>query len=175
MFDFENQDEEIRREEWYAPVGEFMVLFSNLEFSTNEWIDLFCDSKVMSNHIKDIWSFQKRSELIIELIEEYDCTDAIKNRWRVIWGKTKYFAEMRNTIAHNPPFNNFKFDVEKGEFWKLKNHRTSEEICRLNKFLVEPGSGITMKKITEANEDLRNVLVELDNEHTNVILQYDQV
>jgi hypothetical protein len=40
MFDFSNDEEEDKRIPWYSPIGEFVVLFSNVEFATKEWVRL---------------------------------------------------------------------------------------------------------------------------------------
>ena len=174
MFDFNDEIEEEKREKWYAPIGEFALLFSNLEFSSNEWIDLLSESKVISQHIKSIWSFQKRVEIIINLIDEYQADETIKNRWKHLWGEAKNLIPIRNTIAHNPPFDNYGLEFD-SKTWEAKDIIRTEEIQRLNKPLGEPGSGITLEKLEKGRIKLREILNTLDHEHTSESVKYDSI
>lgn len=171
MFDLEDESEEKRREIWYAPLGEYIVLFSNLEFSANEWIDLVADSKTVAKHIKRIWSFRKRAELIVNLIDEYNTNDKVKEKWKRLWRKAIDLSNTRNLIAHNPPFDNFKmhFDVENK---KVVMEATKEEIHKLNKPVGEPGSGLSLERIKRNCTELRSIIIELDKEHTSDSLRY---
>ena len=107
MFDFNDKDKEKKRENWYRPLGEFIVLFSNLEFTVNEWIDLISNSETTTNLIKDIWSLKKRISALIDLIDEYDTEKAKKEKWKTLWRGIIGLVYIRNIIAHNPPFENF--------------------------------------------------------------------
>ena len=163
MFDFDDEEQEKKRELWYRPLGEFIVLFSNLEFTANEWIDLVCNSKVTAKHVKDIWSLKKRVSVIIDLIDEYDVDASKKEKWKALWRKAIELMTIRNVIAHNPPFENFRLSLESG---RVELKAKKEEIARLNKPLGEPGSGISLKKIVDRSKELRELLIELDKEST---------
>lgn len=54
MFDFNDNEEEAERKNWYGPIGEFVVLFSNLEFSTQEWVRLLTNSADIRNHVMSV-------------------------------------------------------------------------------------------------------------------------
>lgn len=164
MFDFNDEDEERKRAEWYGPLGEFMLLFSNLEFTCREWINLLCDSKAMSNHIMGIWSFKKRVDLILELIPEYEVTNEKRELWTTLWKSVNSKIPIRNTIAHNPPFDNF--GVEFDSNFVGREIERIVEIHQLSKPLGDPGSGVTLEKLVKCNAELRSLLVSLDYEST---------
>ncbi|WP_297186407.1 hypothetical protein [uncultured Porticoccus sp.] len=170
MFDFNDEDEERKRAEWYAPLGEFMLLFSNLEFTCNEWITLLCNSKAMSNHIKGLWSFKKRVDLIIELISEYQVTEAKRELWVSLWKSINSNITLRNTIAHNPPFDNFGIEFDSS--LASKDVTRAVEIHQLSKPLGDPGSGITLEKLVSCNVELRKILIQLDYESSCEAARY---
>jgi len=171
MFDFNDEDEERKRTEWYSPLGEFMVLFSNLEFACNEWITLLCDSNAISNHIKGIWSFKKRVEIIIELIGEYQISESKKELWVSLWNTVSSKIPLRNTIAHNPPFDNFGLELDSNLV--AKTTVRSVEIHQLSKPLGVPGSGVTLKKLKKCNSELRKILIMLDVESSSEMSRHE--
>ena len=171
MFDLEDKKEEKRRKLWYSPLGEYIVLFSNLEFSANEWIDLLSGSKAMAKHIKGIWSFRKRTELIVNLINEYNTDNKVKIKWERLWKNAIKLSKKRNLIAHNPPFNNFKMDFDL-ENKKVVMDEKKEEIQKLNKPVGDPGSGLSLEEIKNDCIELRSIIIELDKEHMSESFKY---
>ncbi len=167
MFDFNNDDEEKKRKEWYTPLGEFMILFSNLEFTCSEWIDLLCNSKAISNHIKSLWSFKKRIELIIELVPEYQVSEDKKELWTKLWKSIDSKILLRNIIAHNPPFNNFSIELKSN--FVIKDIERAVKIHQLSKPLGNPGTCITLEKLLKCNTELREILIQLDYEYSGEI------
>jgi len=172
MFDFNDADEEKKRSAWYKPLGEFVVLFSNVEFSTYEWIRLLSNSAVIQKHIINIWSFRKRTDLIINLIDEYDAEKDRRLKWAELWTQAKSISEMRNVIAHNPPFENFRIDFNESEK-KVNVSAKVAEIAKLAKPIGEPGSGLSLDKINDSCTELRAVLIDLDREHAEEIVRYE--
>lgn len=170
MFDFNDEDEEKKRAKWYAPLGEFMLLFSNIEFTCAEWIDMLGDSKVMSNHIKGLWSFEKRVGLIIKLIPEYDVSEDKKKLWLELWESVNSKIPLRNTVAHNPPFDNHRIEFDSNLIAKDINRVI--EIHHLSKSLGVPGSGVTLEKLLNCNSELRKILIALDYESSGEAGRY---
>lgn len=170
MFDFGDEEEEQRRAEWYVPLGEFMLLFSNLEFTCAEWITLLCDSKAVSNHIKGLWSFKKRVELVIELIHEYQVSEDKRKVWIELWKSVNSKIDIRNLIAHNPPFDNNGIIFDSN----MVSRETERvvEIHRLSRPLGDPGSGITLEKLMRCNSELRDILIRLDYESSCEAARY---
>lgn len=162
MFDFRDESEEIKRAEWYQPLGEFMLLFSNLEFTCNEWISLLCESKAVTDHIRSIWSFKKRVDVLLELIEEHEICTSKKELWSSLWRAAGSMASIRNVIAHNPPFENFYLEYSSENTAKVIGRLA--EIHQLSKPLGELGSGITLEKLRACNSKIRGVLVQLEIE-----------
>ncbi len=143
-----------------------MLIFSNLEFTCSEWITMLCDSDAMSNHIKGIWSFKKRVEIILELITEYDkVNDQKKELWISLWKTINSKIPLRNIVAHNPPFDNYGLEFDSDLV--AKTIVRAVEIHRLSKPLGQQGSGVTLNKLRECNIELRNILVQLHVESGN--------
>lgn len=117
----------------------------------------------MYKHLVGMWQFQKRVELIIELIGESSADSDWKNRTIALWKEAIGIANIRNTIAHNPPFENSKMEI--GENFRIKSISSPVmEISKLSKPIGEPGSGVTLEKVIAACLQLRRILIELDKE-----------
>lgn len=164
MFDFRDEEEERKREKWHQPLGEFMLLFSNLEFTCNEWISLLCKSEAVINHICSIWSFKKRVEVLLELISEHNVCQSKRELWLSLWRSAGSKASIRNVIAHNPPFENYELEYTSENAAKILG--SSVEIHQLSRPLGEPGSGITLEKLQSCNSEIREILIQLDIEGT---------
>ncbi|MCG8043916.1 MAG: hypothetical protein JAY72_21205 [Candidatus Thiodiazotropha endolucinida] len=173
MFTIDDEEQEKKRELWYKPLGEFLVLFSNVEFTAQEWSRLVCDSNAMYKHLVGMWQFQKRVELLIELIGESSASSDWKNEAIALWKEAIGIANIRNTIAHNPPFENSKMEIDEN----LRIRSVSSpimEISKLSKPIGEPGSGVTLEKVIAACLQLRRILTELDRASIEELMRQER-
>ncbi len=172
MFSLDNNEEEKKREEWYAPIGEYLVLFSNLEFSSREWINFLVESGAIAREMNNTWAFQRRTECLVNVIAEFDASEIKKKRWVSLWKKAINLSKTRNVIAHNPPFSNFdmELDEKKG---KIEITAKVEEICQLNRPVEAPGSGLSLEYLINQNRELISIIIKLDNEHLSEMLKDD--
>ncbi len=173
MFDFNDNEEEAKRKAWYNPIGEFIVLFSNLEFETQEWTRLLVGSAAIRDHVIGIWSFRKRTELIINLIDDYDTRVDQRDKWKMLWRKSIKISEIRNVVAHNPPFENSRIEFDEVNLTVSVSQKVTE-VVKLTKPLGDPGSGLSLDAIKDSCKELRQLLIELDSEHTGEIIKYEQ-
>ena len=173
MFDFNDSEQEVKRKNWYGPIGEFVVLFSSLEFATQEWVDLLTDSPAIRNHIIGIWSFKKRAELIIDLVEEYPVSSDQKDVWNKLWRKAIKISKTRNVVAHNPPFENARIEFDENSL-RVSVSTGMVEIAKLTKPIGDPGSGLSLNTVKGACEELRELLINLGCEHTGEIVRCEQ-
>lgn len=169
MLDFEDKNEEEKRKNWYAPIGEYLILFSNFEFLANEWIDLISPDKAKADHIKGTWPFQKRINFIMDLINKYDTDAKTKEEWKGLWKKVIDSNSTRNLIAHNAPFENFNIQYNKASN-RIEVEDRKEEIYGLKKPIGKPGSGLSLEKIKSDCGKLRIVIIALDKAYTGEIM-----
>lgn len=158
MFTIDDEDQEEKRELWYRPLGEFIVLFSNLEFETQDWARLVCDSQAIYKSLISIWRFQKRVELIIELIGKGSAGSAWKKAAVTLWKETIPIANIRNIIAHNPLFENSKMELDESFTVKFFSSPVVG-ISKLSKPIGEPSADVTLEKLVEACSRLRRILI----------------
>jgi hypothetical protein len=142
------------------------------DFTSAEWIDFLCDSRAISNHIKGLWSFKKRVDLIIKLITEYDVAEDKKERWIALWKSVNSKITLRNTIAHNPPFDNYGIELDSNMVGR--DVERVVEIHRLSKPLGALGSGVTLDELVRCNSELREILINLDYESSFQAAIYSQ-
>ena len=173
MFTIDDEEQEKKRSLWYRPLGEFLVLFSNLEFETQDWSRLVCDSEAIYKHLIGMWQFQKRVELIIELISEGGAPSEWKKAAIELWKEAIRIANIRNIIAHNPPFENSKMEIDES-FRFISVSSPVMEISKLSKPIGDPGSGVTLEKVVDACSRLRKILVELDSLSTQEYMRQER-
>lgn len=171
MFDFSDKREERMRQEWYAPIGEYILLFSNLEFELSAWIDLLANtnSDAIKDRVKGL-QFSRRIDLILALIAEDQASDETKNKWKAAWKQAGALVGIRNLLCHNPPINNFaiSFDEDAGE---VSIQLRATELFNLRKPVGDPGCGLALTEIQEKSAKLRQLLILLDSLHTEEILR----
>ncbi len=163
MFRLDDEEEEKRRKRWYAPIGESIVLFSNLEFCTREWVKFLIEDAEKVEKVSNKWSFKRRAEDILKAIAEFDDVSKTKKDWTILWKEAIDLYENRNIIAHNPPLNNFDmtWDENKG---KIEITEKVEEIFWLDKPVGAPGSGLSLEYLINQNRKLRSIIIRLDRE-----------
>jgi hypothetical protein len=168
VFDLTDEDEEIRRRNWYSPIGEYVLLFSNLEFELSNWIRLLSDSRALRN-ASNTFQFSKKLNVLLELMDENEVLPATREKWKFEWRKAEALVKTRNLICHNPPIDNYSIDVnDEGE---VSLNESVVEIQVLKKPIGEPGSGLSLTELKNDIEKLKGLLICLDSMHTEEILR----
>ncbi len=170
MFNLTDEDEEGKRRDWYLPIGEYVLLFSNLEFELLNWIDLLSDNRVL-RRITRTFQFSRMHNVLFELIDAYEAPQGTKEKWKREWLKARAMSNTRNLICHNPPIDNFRLAInDDGEVSLISR---AVEVHILKKPIGEPRSGLSLKKLTKDIEKLRNLLIRLDSMHTEEIVRFN--
>ena len=71
MFDLTDEGEEHKRRDWYSPIGEHVLLFSNLEFELLNWIHFLSNDRVLRT-VLNTFKFSRKLDVLLELIDEYE-------------------------------------------------------------------------------------------------------
>jgi|CXWL01.1.fsa_nt_gi hypothetical protein len=158
MFDIANEKEERLRGAWYAPIGEYVLLFSNLEFTLSSWIGLLSTSRATRN-VGSKLKLAERLELLLDLVDEQQVDKKTKEKWRNEWLKIKPLTTTRNLICHNPPINNFSIVLNNGS---VSIKPKTVEVLTLKKPIGEPGSGLSLATLKKQIQTLREILICLD-------------
>lgn len=168
MFDLTDKDEEDKRRNWYSPIGEYVLLFSNLEFELSNWIHLLSDNGSLRNASNKL-PVSNRIDVLFELIYTHLVSAETREKWIRDWQEAKELAKTRNLICHNPPIDNFSISLDKKGGVSLDSQ--VEEIHSLRKPIGEPGSGLSLTRLTNDIKKLRALLIRLDTMHTEEILR----
>lgn len=170
MFNPDDQREEVEQRSWYPLVGEFVVLFSILEFELSSWINLLAntESEALRRFAAD-QTFDRRLTLLLQLFSENDANKA----WENAWNKARKLSITRNSICHNPPINNFDLTLDEVT-GKVTLGEKAVEILRLSRPIGSPGSGLDLNQVQSDIAELRALLSQLDSLHTEIILRSDR-
>ena len=168
MFDLTDAKQEEIRKDWYAPIGEYVLLFSNLEFTLAEWICLLSESRALRNVANVRLKFSDQLALLFDIIEEYPTDEGTKNQWKQEWQRVQPLARTRNLICHNPPIDNFSLSLKDGH---ASLDARAVEVLVLKKPLGYPGSGLSLDDLKGHLDDLRQLLIRLDEFHTTESLK----
>ncbi|MHB8570304.1 MAG: hypothetical protein ACYC97_08915 [Metallibacterium sp.] len=170
MFNLTDKSEEDKRRDWYSPIGEYVLLFSDLEFELLNWIDLLSDNRLL-RRITKTFQFSRMHDVLLELIDEYEAPLGTKEKWKREWLKARVMSSTRNLICHNPPIDNFRLAIN--DDGKVSLISRAVEVHILKKPIGESGSGLSLKKLTKDIEKLRELLIRLDSMHTEEIVRGD--
>ena len=162
MFDLTDAAEENARHEWYSPIGEYVLLFSNLEFELSGWVQLLSSSRALKK-LGNTLKFSQKFELLLDLIEEYEIDAGTKEKWKQEWQQVKPLINTRNLICHNPPIDNFSLSLNQGH---VRIDSRKVEVHALKKPIGEPGSGLDLADLKQKTNILRQLLIRLDLMHT---------
>lgn len=168
MFDLTDEGEEDKRRNWYSPIGEYVLLFSNLEFELLNWIHLLSNSRALRN-VSNSFQFSKKLDILLELIDEYDVPSETREKWKRKWQEAMAMSDTRNLICHNPPIDNFSLSIN--DEGKVSLNSRAVEVHALKKPIGEPGSGLSLTELTKNIEKLRELLIHLDSMHTEEIVR----
>ena len=168
MFDLTDDGEEDKRRDWYPPIGEYVLLFSNLEFELLNWIQLLTDNRVLRN-VSNTFQFARKLDILLELINEYEVSPETRDEWKRKWQEARAMSNTRNLICHNPPIDNFSLAVN--DEGKVSLNSRAVEVHTLKKPIGEPGSGLSLTELKEEIEKLRKLLIRLDSMHTEEIVR----
>ena len=169
MFDLADKGQENLRREWYSPIGEYVLLFSNLEFELSSWIHLLSDSRALRD-VASTLKFSPKLDLLPGLIDEYQVSLETKEKWKREWQQAKPLANTRNLICHNPPIDHFSLSL--GDQGKVSLGSRMIEVHALKKPIGEPGSGLALDDLKQKTDSLRQLLIRLDLMHTEEIVRY---
>lgn len=168
MFDLTDEDEEDKRRSWYSPIGEYILLFSNLEFELSNWIHLLSNNGSLSNASNKL-PLGNRIEVLLELISTHVVSTETREKWIRDWQEAKELAKTRNLVCHNPPIDNFSISSDEKGGVSLDSQAV--EIHSLRRPIGEPGSGLALARLKNDIEKLRALLIRLDTMHTEEILR----
>jgi hypothetical protein len=140
------------REQWITPLGEFLVLWSDIVYSAYSILPYFDNSGQFAK-LANLMTFSKFLQLLSALTFIADIPKPLSHRVNKLTIALLGILQFRNTIIHNPPINNFDLANSKKSTW---------EVFRLKKPIGIPGSGISLKKLIETNDKLIGILGEID-------------